>query len=310
MRRTFAALAALALLAPAQLGCSKVIPSAEAAPAEPVAIEPVVTPPPPAPVDDGTKHFKVELHGPLEKALGDQAPAGIAAPLALVTSRLTLWWLEPKDARAGDTIEAVYELPAGKEPLVRHVRYTSLKLGKTFEATYFQAPGAAFGRYFTPDGQELEQRLVDSPIQSYEQITSLLKDGRRHKGVDFKAPSGTPITAPFDGHITKRNWNWKSNGNCLEFVSGDGSKHALFLHLSPIPENVKEGMNVKKGQQLATSGNTGHTTAPHLHYQLEGPNKAVLDPFKVHALTRGKVDGTQVAALDAERAKWSAKLSK
>ena len=51
------------------------------------------------------------------------------------------------------------------------------------------------------------------PLDSWEQITSLLKDGRQHKGVDFKTPVGTPVKATFDGTITRKNWSSAATGN-------------------------------------------------------------------------------------------------
>jgi len=72
---------------------------------------------------------------------------------------------------------------------------------RTYEAYRFQPAGAPFARFYTPGGEDLERRLVPSPLDSWEQITSLLKDGRKHKGVDFKTPVGSPVKATFDGTI-------------------------------------------------------------------------------------------------------------
>ncbi len=79
-------------------------------------------------------------------------------------------------------------------------------------------------------------RLENSPLDDYEQVTSLLRDGRRHKGVDFKAAVGTPVKAPFTGVVKRKNWNFSSNGNCLELEElGGKRRRALFLHLSELP---------------------------------------------------------------------------
>jgi murein DD-endopeptidase len=180
--------------------------------------------------------------------------------------------------------------------VVHALRYTSQKLGQTLTAYLYQPPGAPFARYYTADGQELEERLRDSPIANYEQVTSFLRDGRHHHGVDFKCPVGTPVVAPFEAELVRKNWNWHGNGNCLELVDAATGRHAKFLHLSVLPASLAPGQHFKKGQPLALSGNTGHTTAPHLHYQLESSDGAILDPFKVHKTYRAKLDDAQLDA--------------
>ena len=265
--------------------------------------------PPPPERPEGLRRIQVTLHGALEREVSAQVAPGIAPALALVMQRLTLWWMSPSDARPGDTLTALYELPAGHEPLVRALRYTSQKSGQSYAAYYFQAEGAPYGRYYTPDGQELEERLRDSPVESYEQITSFLKDGRHHQGVDFKCASGTPLHMPFDGTLLRKNWNWKGNGNCLEVLDARTGHHAKFLHLSPLPGGLAVGQHLARGQQVALTGNTGHTTAPHLHYQLESSSGAILDPFQIHQTYRTRLAPEQLAAFKSTVAKLDGQLT-
>jgi len=214
----------------------------------------------------------------------------------------------PQDLVKNDTLSVVYETRAGQEPLVHAVRFTSGKLGKTVEAYRYQPKGAPFARFFQADGSELEERLADAPLDSYEQITSLLRDGRRHKGVDFKTPVGTPVRATFDGVITRKNWNFRGNGNSLEIEeSGGQHRTALFLHLSELPKSVQPGQRVKKGDVIAQSGNSGHSFAPHLHYQLMRGD-TVLDPFDSHATTRASLAATERPAFDQAMARLKSRL--
>jgi len=194
------------------------------------------------------------------------------------------------------------------EPVVEALRYDSQKLGKAVAAYRWQAPGARHARYYDAAGAEVEERLVGGPIREYEQITSLVKDGRRHKGVDFRTPVGTPVYAPFDGTVERRNWNFSGNGNCLDLSDPATGRHAIFLHLDVLPKAMAAGRAVKKGEPIAESGNSGHSTAPHLHYQLEDSAGTVLDPFKVHATTRAALPAADRAAFDAARAKLDARL--
>ncbi len=95
-----------------------------------------------------------------------------------------------------------------------------------------------------------------------------MRDGRGHKGVDFKTPMGSPVKAPFEATVVRKNWNWKGNGNSIELhESGGHGWTVLFLHLSE-PSSLASGAHVSRGEVVGKSGNTGHSFAPHLHYQL------------------------------------------
>jgi murein DD-endopeptidase MepM/ murein hydrolase activator NlpD len=100
------------------------------------------------------------------------------------------------------------------------------------------------------------------------------RNGRAHNGTDFPVPVGTPVKAPQDGVITKTG-NDRMNGIHVVIRSGD-NEHFL-LHLSKI--NVSNGQRVKQGDVVALSGNTGHSTGPHLHWEKHVAGRPV-DPTK------------------------------
>ncbi len=262
------------------------------------------------------------LRGPLEESVAAALGPGEKAwaeQLTQVMNRILVWSMQvSKDARKGDRVEVVYELPtaqpnavaavgeagpAVKEPTVLALRYGSQKLGRLITAYRFKPEGAAFARYYTSEAVEVEEHLVESPVSDYEQVTSLLRDGRRHKGVDFKTPVGTPVRAPFDGQVTRRNWHFSANGNCLEIVDSRSGRHAIFLHLESVPKEMQPGRKVAKGELVAKSGNSGHSTAPHLHYQLEAPDGRVLDPYAVLPTKKVVLEGPAKTAFEAERAR-------
>ncbi len=277
-------------------------PSASGTPAAPSL---AVAAPVAAAAEKGIKSLSVELNGALEASVVASAGKAVGAPLTQVINRSLVWWIRvPRDIVKGDTLDVVYEERAQMEPLVHAVRFHSRKLDKTFEA--FRLPKN--GRLYLADGTELEERLVDGPLETYEQITSLLKDGRKHKGVDFKTPVGTPVKATFTGTVVRKNWNFRGNGNSLEIneVGGKG-RTALFLHLSELPKTIQAGSQVKRGDVIAKSGNTGHSFAPHLHYQLM-KGDTVLDPFESHSTHRISVATDDRAALDDAMATMRQKL--
>ncbi|HEX8706358.1 MAG TPA: M23 family metallopeptidase [Myxococcaceae bacterium] len=281
-------------------------PPVSAAPAPEAAAAVAAPTPPPAPVDPlvaaGLARASVKIEGPLETALVQATDATVGPALAQVVTRTLVWWVEvPNEILRGDTLDVLYQVRPGEEPLVHAVRFASGKTGQTHRAYRFTPPGESNPRYYLPTGEEMESRLENSPLDNYEQITSLLRDGRRHKGVDFKAAVGTPVKAPFTAVVKRKNWNFSSNGNCLELEElGGKRRRALFLHLSELPRDLKPGKRFSAGQVIAASGNSGRSFAPHLHYQLMTQDDRVLDPFDSHRTFRRSLPESQRGELDAE----------
>ncbi|BDG02584.1 M23 family metallopeptidase [Anaeromyxobacter oryzae] len=317
--------AAQAAPAPAPAGASAATPGAEAgaAVAAPAAAAAPAAPAPPmaAQAPSGPRRITANLTGALEESITAAMPAqdrGFSEQLTQVVNRLLVWDLQVShDGRRGDRIEIVYEppgtlppgAPGANEPVVQAIRFASQKLGRTFAVYRFQAQGSKWPRYYRVDGTELEERLVTIPVADYDQVTSLLRDGRRHKGVDFRTPVGTPVFATFDGVVERRNWNFAGNGNCLDVKDAATGRHAIYLHLDVLPKDMVPGRRVKKGEQIAVSGNSGHSFAAHLHYQMEDANGTILDPFAVQPTHRAALDAGQKPAFEARRAALDAQLS-
>ena len=220
--------------------------------------------------------------------------AGIdnADALGIVYSRLFVWDLNlSKDLQRGDKVEVVYRIGEDGHPQIAAARLHSKKLGRTLTAFQWKAPQDKFSSHWSYDGTESAYRLKNSPIHEYEQITSLLKDGRGHKGMDFKAPVGTPSYSPKSGRVTRVNFgNFKYNGNCVEVEFSDGTL-AKWLHMEKI--SVKSGQTISSGTQVGLTGNTGRSTAPHLHYQLDKGHRN-LDPVKYHGTIRRKLNNSNI----------------
>jgi murein DD-endopeptidase MepM/ murein hydrolase activator NlpD len=248
----------------------------------------------------GVKRLRVEVNGPLETAVVKEVGPEVGPRLVQVLVRSLVWWLSvPGDLRRGDLLEVLYEERDGEDPIVHAVRYKSGKNSRSYRAYRFKAPDSQWPRFYTPDGGELELRLAHAPLDDYEQVTSLLRDGRGHKGVDLKTPVGTPVKAPFAATVVKKNWHWKGNGNSIELrESGGHGWTAMFLHLAE-PPSLAIGAHVGRGEVVGKSGNTGHSFAPHLHYQLMAGTK-VLDPFAVQETHRKKLPESAKVAFAGE----------
>ena len=98
--------------------------------------------------------------------------------------------------------------------------------------------------------------------------------GRMHDGIDIANYIGTKILAAADGEVIFAGWSG-GYGYLIEIRHEDGAK-TLYAHNSQILVSV--GQNVKQSQIIALMGSTGHTTGPHLHFEIINPSGVTLDP--------------------------------
>jgi murein DD-endopeptidase len=202
--------------------------------------------------------------------------------VAAVYARLFFWDLDlRRDLQKGDDVSVAFR-EVGELPEITAATYRSAKLGTSLTAFRYHASSDAFPSYWDADGNEVPKRLVNGPLAEYQQVTALLKDRTGHKGMDFKTPVGTTVKAPKAALVTRVNWNFKYNGNCLELQFADGVKVRM-LHLSRT--DVKAGQRIAAGAIVGLTGNTGRSTAPHLHYEMDRGGK-ILDPVDYHGVTR------------------------
>lgn len=103
-------------------------------------------------------------------------------------------------------------------------------------------------------------------------IHPIYKDKRFHYGMDFTAPTGTDIYASGEGVVSKITTEKTGYGKRIEIDHGFGYK-TLYAHLNEF--NVKKGQKVKRGDVIGFVGNTGGSTAPHLHYEVHVKGKKV-----------------------------------
>ncbi|MBD3667163.1 MAG: peptidoglycan DD-metalloendopeptidase family protein [Kangiella sp.] len=125
--------------------------------------------------------------------------------------------------------------------------------------------------YYTPEGKALRKSFLRAPLQ-FNYVSSnfnpnrfhpIQKRVKPHRGVDYRAPIGTPVRASGDGRVTHSAYN-KYNGNYV-FIKHGNNITTKYLHFSK--RAVKPGERVKQGQIIGYVGSTGMSQAPHLHYE-------------------------------------------
>jgi murein DD-endopeptidase MepM/ murein hydrolase activator NlpD len=181
-----------------------------------------------------------------------------------------------RELRKGDTFHLVYEtLTADGEPVPwnggigRVLAAEFVNGGRTYQALWF-AGADGRGGYYTPDGQSKRRTFLASPME-FSRVTSgfamrmhpLQQTLRKHNGVDYSAPNGTPVRSVADGTVDFAGWQ-NGYGNVVELQHG-GGKSTLYAHLSRI--DVRKGQRVQQGQHIGAVGATGWATGPHLHFE-------------------------------------------
>lgn len=246
----------------------------------------------------------VTLEGSIEATLQRTLPSKDASELAAQVARLMRWRGDfIRHAQRGDTMTLLYEEGETQQELVA-LAYRGHELNLT---AYRYADENGVQRFYDESGTLIEPGIKNGPVTRYTQITERVDAGRgnrRHGGMDFKAPQGTPVRLPFAGRVTRVNWN-HVNGHCVE-VAVSGGRLVRFLHLDTINKSVKPGAALAVNAAIGTVGNTGRSSAPHLHYEIRDAHDKPLEPDKIH--------GTYVIKLGKEQqlefAKTRAKVEK
>lgn len=143
--------------------------------------------------------------------------------------------------------------------------------GRTTRAIRF-IDDASNADYFTPDGHSVRKAFLRSPVDF--RVSSsfnpnrrhpVLKTVRPHRGVDYAAPSGTPIKASGDGKVIYR--GVKSGYGNVVILQHGGNITTLYAHMSRFASKVGSGSRVRQGQTIGYVGATGLVTGAHLHYE-------------------------------------------
>lgn len=192
------------------------------------------------------------------------------------------------DLQPGDSFKILYEeayldgKKVGGEQLLA-AEFTNE--GKVYKAVrYLDKDGQ--GQFYSDDGKALRKGFLRTPVEfarissgfSLGRLHPILNKIRAHKGVDYSAPTGTPIMAAGDGKVTLAG-TYSGYGNCVT-IDHAGNYSTLYGHMSRFASGIRKGSTVKQGQIIGYVGSTGLATGPHLHYEFHVGGK-VVNPITV-----------------------------
>lgn len=216
-----------------------------------------------------------------------------------------------RDVRRGDRFEALFEVVAledGSESVRGgDLLYGALSInGRLFEGYRFELPDGRVA-YFDRAGKSLRKFLMRTPIDGARLSSRfgmrrhpILGYNRMHQGVDFAAPTGTPIYAAGDGRveIAKRNGGY---GKYIR-IRHTTEYSTAYAHLSRFAKSIEPGRRVRQGQVIGYVGTTGRSTGPHLHYEVLR-NGGQINPLKIKQPANQQLAGADLERFRAEMAR-------
>jgi len=153
-----------------------------------------------------------------------------------------------------------------------------------YHGFYYRSPSGR-SDYYNEKGQSLRKTVLRSPL-TFANVTSrfgmrfhpIHRVYRRHQGVDYGAPTGTPVSVIADGTVTAAAWR-RGYGRLVEIRHSSGLS-SRYGHLSRLGAGIQPGRRVRQGQTIGYVGMTGDATGPHLHFETRQGGKPV-NPLKV-----------------------------
>ncbi|MBE9550340.1 MAG: peptidoglycan DD-metalloendopeptidase family protein [Proteobacteria bacterium] len=221
-------------------------------------------------VDRRQEHATGVIHNSLFVA-GKEA--GLSDNMVMKLANIFGWDIDfVLDIRKGDSFSVIYEKLYRDGEFLRDgdiYAATFVNQGEVFRAIRFTS-GDGFS-YFTPEGRNMKKSFLRAPL-NFSYISSnfnpkryhpVLKRVKAHRGIDYRAPRGTPVFSAGDGKVIRSAYS-KYNGNHV-FIQHANNIVTKYLHFTK--RKVKTGQRVRQGQTIGTVGSTGLASGAHLHYE-------------------------------------------
>lgn len=269
--------------------------------------------------DAGFKAFEFNKTLTRELAMADgeiqsslyKAAVRTGVPTAVLAElvRIYSWDVDfQREIQAGDRFEVAYEQFVDEEGnLVRFgdVIYAKLTLSGDKRPLYRFEVSPGYFDYYNDNGQSAKRPLMRTPIDGARLSSGfgkrrhpVLGYTKMHRGVDFAAPTGTPIYAAGDGVVTYRGRKG-GYGNYIQ-IRHAGNYHTAYAHMSAFKNGVNQGSRVRQGEVIGYVGSTGRSTGPHLHYEILVSNTQV-NPLTVKMPSGTKLDARAFARFQSQR---------
>lgn len=213
--------------------------------------------------------------------------AGATANLAVAISEIYAWSVDFYAIQPGDNFTVIYEELSVDDERIGIGNILSARFnhgGKDIYAFRFIQDNVA--DYFDEKGQSLRKAFLKAPLKfsrisskfSNSRLHPVLRIRRPHHGVDYAAPTGTPVHAIGSGTVT--DVRWAGGAGRMVKIKHNATYTTAYMHLSAYGRGIKQGARVSQGQVIGYVGSSGLATGPHLDFRFY-KNGTPVDPLKV-----------------------------
>ena len=223
-----------------------------------------------------------------------------------------------REIRSENKIKIFYEVYKNKKQKIiksGRIYFAEIKLhNDTYKLYRFNDKNDELIDYFDETGKSATKALMKTPINGARLSSGfgmrkhpILGYDKKHQGVDFAAPSGTPIMAAGTGYIEMAKVNGGA-GKYIKIKHLNGYKTS-YSHLKGYASKIKKGVKVNQGQTIGYVGTTGLSTGPHLHYEVWFNNKRI-NPMKMKLPSGIKLNDVQLKNFQKIRDEINLRINK
>jgi murein DD-endopeptidase MepM/ murein hydrolase activator NlpD len=240
--------------------------------------------------------------------------ANLNVELGLALADVYAWTVDFYGLQKGDHFKVIYEESAVEGRSVGGGRILAAifsSSGKDYYAFLFNHD--TVHGYFDETGKSLRRSFLKAPLHfsrissrfSRSRMHPILKIRRPHFGVDYSAPSGTPVVALGDGRVAEAGWKG-GFGRCVT-IRHNSVYTTSYAHLSGFGKGITPGAHVRQGQVIGFVGSSGLSTGPHLDFRVY-KNGSPTDPLHMESPPTNPVNKAWMAEYDSLVKKYSLEL--
>ena len=254
------------------------------------------------PVEIVTKTADVTINSSL---WNDMIAAGASPDLIVNIADIYAWTVDFFGLQKGDRFRILYSerMCEGESIGIEKVSYAEFHRGETcLPAVYFDQ-GDGGNTYWNEKGESMRKAFLKAPLKftrissgySLHRLHPVHGTVRAHTGVDYAAPTGTPVRSIGDGTVLSAGWGKGGAGNMVK-IRHNSVYTTAYLHLSKMA--VKAGQRVSQGQVIGYVGMTGTATGPHLDFRV-WRNGSPINPLKLESPPSEPIREENLPALDS-----------
>ena len=211
--------------------------------------------------------------------------------LSFSLSDIYAWQIDFFAIQAGDYFKVIYDEYFVDDTVSVGIGDIHVAQFNHFGKDYFAIPFTqdGFKDYFDDKGMNLRRAFLKAPLK-YSRISSKFSHGRMHPilrirrphhGVDYAAPTGTPVMSIGAGVVTKKAYQKNGGGNYVT-IKHNGTYTTTYMHLHGFAKGLEVGKKVSQGEVIGYVGSTGLSSGPHLDFRVYMNGQAI-DPLKMES---------------------------